>query len=187
VTDASPGDEIEAVRARLLERGLLATQRTGPPPPNAFPTVRARPRAVEWDEIETVMRTTTVRAKPGIVATPARPRNRRRVILAVTASLALLVVVAVGLIHAAAPNAATGASSTCAHFDRLRRDMANGSMNVATVRREIIALERESASATAAIARAFADLRKAGDPGSPSFLFARTAAADACTHIPPSL
>jgi hypothetical protein len=177
MTDTSH-EEIEAVRARLRERGLLATRPTAPPAETLFPSVRVRPRQADWDELQELAERKSVR--PRALATPPPTRSRRKTLVVVATIVMVVAVVCVGAVHLAAPNASTGATVACAHFDRVRHGIAVGTLTASRVSAEVAALEREATTAPAPVARAFADLRGAGAPGSTAFLFARTAAADAC-------
>lgn len=106
-----------------------------------------------------------------------RKRRWKLIALAVWA-----LVLAVGIVvwgRTSADGGATGTAVTCRHFDRLRSDLANGSLDRAELDKELDQLTRESEGAGDDIQKAVVDLH-AANPGTSAFLIARTALADAC-------
>lgn len=121
-----------------------------------------------------------VEAERAAVRAGIKKRRWKLVALAVWAGVAAVgVVIGVRLTE---PSAASGTRVACAHFDRLRSDLASGTVGAAELDRQLDQLQAEAEGADEDVAQAVVDLRAAGHPGSSSFLVARTGLADACTR-----
>jgi hypothetical protein len=115
-----------------------------------------------------------------LVRAGMRKRRWKLIALAVVAALA-----AVGIVtgvHAAEPPAVTGTEAACAHLSRVQSGLAAGGFTSEQLEGELASLQRDGEGADSDVARAFVDFRAAGQPGSSSFLVARTAASDACAR-----
>ena len=108
-------------------------------------------------------------------------RKRRWKLIAFAVWSAILAIGIVVGFRMAQPSAASGTDVTCTHFNRLRSDIASGTMTASQLKNELQALQVEADDAHADVQKAVLDLTAAGAPGTSSFLIARTAVADACT------
>jgi hypothetical protein len=107
-------------------------------------------------------------------------RKRRWKLIAGAVVGVLLVAVFVIAVRAAEPTQAGGTSATCAHFGRLRANLASGTVGASELSTQLDQLKVESASATPAVQKAVVDLVAAGHPSRTAFLAAQTSLADAC-------
>ncbi|HEX7166437.1 MAG TPA: hypothetical protein VF230_05595 [Acidimicrobiales bacterium] len=92
-------------------------------------------------------------------------------------------VVALGIVigvRMSEPSAATGTATACAHFDRLRGDIVNGTISAQELEKELDAMQVEAEGGDERVLEAVIGFRSSGRNGTSSFLVARTALADAC-------
>jgi hypothetical protein len=107
-----------------------------------------------------------------------RKRRWKLVALGVVAAVAAVgMVIGVRLTE---PSSARGTTVACAHVDRLRSDIASGTLTPTQLDDQLEQLQAESQGADERVSEAVVDLRAAGRPGSSAFLVARTALVDAC-------
>ena len=107
-------------------------------------------------------------------------RKRRWKLIALGVVAALTAVGIVVGVRMAEPGRARSTAVACASFERLRADLANGTVDAAQLEGALEALESESVGAEPNVVKAVFNLGAAGPPNTSAFLVARTAVADAC-------
>ena len=139
-----------------------------------------RTLAAPREALVVVARRRDVAARAERAAVRAGMRTRRWKILTFAVAGLIAALGFVVVIRVSEPTQAGGTRAACSHFERLRSDLASGTLGLSELRGELDALSAEANGADAEVASAVADLGAAGRPGSAAFLSASTRLADAC-------
>lgn len=115
-----------------------------------------------------------------LVRAGMKKRRWKLIALAVWAMI-LAVGIVIG-VRMAEPSSASGSQVVCRHFERVRSDLASGTLDRNGLKRELEGMQREAEGATQEIQTGVLDLSSA-TPGTSGFLVARTNLADACDAL----